>query len=356
MEIHQLLPYFAPGDAIGNHARALRRLLRSWGVRSEIYAERAHPEVAHDCRPLHELLVTPQSAVIYHYSTRSPEADEAFVSFQGIKAIIYHNITPAYFYAPYCPRIYRLLCEARAHLGQFRGIVSMALGVSAYNCAELAAAGYANPRRLPLLLEFEAFAAQPPCPATLQRFEDGWQNFLFVGRLAPHKRQEDVIRAFAWYNRFIDRRSRLLLVGTVGGLERYAHHLREVVQSLDMQDHVVFAGHASLAQLVAYYRLAHVFVCMSEHEGCCVPLLESMYHRLPILAYAAAGVPETLGDAGVLVHDKDYPMIAEMVHLLREDEALRSRILYRQQQRLADFAPGPIALQFRRYVEEWIAS
>ncbi len=355
MEIHQLLPNFVPGDAIGNHARALRRLLQSWGFGSEIYAHYAHPEVAHECRPLNELPATLRGAVIYHYSTLSAEAAQAFEEFKGRRAIIYHNITPAYFYAPYCQRTYGLLCAARGNLGQFRGLVDMTLGVSAYNCVELAAAGYANPRRLPLLLELEAFAEQPAAPANLRSCDDGWKNFLFVGRLAPHKRQEDVIRAFAWYNRFVNRRSRLVLVGTAGGLERYLYHLREVVKSLDVEEHVVFAGHASLAELAAYYRSAHVFVCMSEHEGFCVPLLESMYHRLPIIAYAAAGVPETLADAGVLFNNKDYPMIAEMANLLIEDELLRTRVIRRQQERLADFAPAAIALQFKQYMEELAA-
>src|SRR5216683_313165 len=270
MEIHQLLPNFVPGDAIGNHARALRRLLQSWGFGSEIYAHYAHPEVAHECQPLNELPANLRGAVIYHYSTLSAEAAQAFEEFKGRRAIIYHNITPAYFYAPYCQRTYGLLCAARGNLGQFRGLVDMTLGVSAYNCVELAAAGYANPRRLPLLLELEAFAEQPAAPANLRSCDDGWKNFLFVGRLAPHKRQEDVIRAFAWYNRFVNRRSRLVLVGTAGGPGRYLYHLREVVKSLDVEEHVVFAGHASLAELAAYYRSAHVFVCMSEHEGFCV--------------------------------------------------------------------------------------
>ena len=150
MEMHQLLPNFVPGDAIGNHARALRRLLQTWGFRSEIYAHYAHPEVAQECRPLNALPAAPRGAVIYHYSTLSAEAGQAFVEFKGKRAIIYHNITPAYFYAPYCQRTYRLLCAARGNLGQFRGLVDMTLGVSAYNCVELAAAGYDNPRRLPL--------------------------------------------------------------------------------------------------------------------------------------------------------------------------------------------------------------
>lgn len=356
MEVHQLLPNFVPGDAVSNHARALQRWLRSWEFSSEIYAHYAHPAVAHECRPLHELPAVARGAVIYHYSTASPEAAEALLKAQGRRAIIYHNITPAYFYAPYSDHLYHFLREARANLGQFRTMVDMTFGDSPYNCAEMAAAGYRNPRLLPLLVELEWFARQEPSPATLRRFDDDWKNFLFVGRLAPHKRQEDVIRAFAWYNRFINRRSRLVLVGTAGGLERYAGHLREVIQSLQMEDHVVFAGHASLAELGAYYRLAHVFVSMSEHEGFCVPLLEAMSHRVPIIAFAAAAVPDTLGQAGIQVRDKDYPMIAEMAELLIEDEALRGRVIHLQEKRLADFAPAPIALRFKRYVEELLAS
>jgi glycosyltransferase involved in cell wall biosynthesis len=356
MEIHQLLPNFVPGDAISNHARTLRQLLRSWGFDSEIYAHFVHPDVADDCRPLQEFPAGSSRAVLYHYSTASSEASRALLAAKGKRALLYHNITPAYFYAPYCDSVYAVLRAARAKLGQFRNVLDMTLGVSPYNCAELAAAGYPNPRLLPLLIEFERLASAPPCPAILRRFDDGWKNFLFVGRLAPHKRQEDVIRAFACYNRLVNRRSRLVLVGTAGGLERYSFHLREVVKSLEMEDYVVFAGYARLAELVAYYRLAHLFLCMSEHEGFCVPLLEAMHHRVPIIAYAATGVPDTLGSAGILIRDKDYPMIAEMAALLLEDEELRGRVLDRQQKRLADFSGAPIALRFRQYVEELLAA
>jgi glycosyltransferase involved in cell wall biosynthesis len=356
MAVHQLLPNFVPGDAVSNHARALQRWLRSWGYSAEIFAHYAHPAVAHDCRPLHELSATRQSAVLYHYSTASAEASQSLFAARGKRALIYHNITPAHFYAPYSDALYHLLREARASLGQFRTVVGMTLGDSPYNCAEMAAAGYPNPRLLPLLVEFDLLDSQEPSTPTLKRFDDDWRNFLFVGRLAPHKRQEDVIRAFAWYNRFINRRSRLFLVGTSGGLESYACRLREVIHSLGLEDHVEFAGHASQAELVAYYRLAHIFLSMSEHEGFCVPLLEAMYHRVPIIAFAATAVPDTLGEAGILVNEKDYPMIAELACLLIEDEALRNRVIHRQQQRLAEFAPAPIALRFKRYVEELLAS
>src|SRR5439155_3485158 len=141
MEIHQLLPNFVPGDAISNHARALRHLLQSWDIPSEIYANYVHPDVAQECRPLHELPDAEHAALIYHYSTASAEAGRALMGFRGQRALIYHNMTPAHFYAPYCEATYRLLSEGRANLGRFHTDVHMTLGVSAYNCAELVTAG-----------------------------------------------------------------------------------------------------------------------------------------------------------------------------------------------------------------------
>ncbi len=356
MEIHQLLPNFSAGDAISNHAASLRRLLRSWGFDSDIYAQHIHPQVAGACRPLGELRASTHSALIYHYSTCSDEVSKAFIRAEGKRALIYHNITPHYFFAGYNEEIYRLTQKGRATLDQFRSLVHMTLGVSAYNCEELARAGYAKPRVLPVLVEFDQFKIQTPCPEIVRRFDDDWRNFLFVGRIAPHKRQEDVIRAFAWYNRFINRRSRLLLIGSAGGLENYASQLLEVTKSLEVEDHVFFASNANFAELVAFYQVADVFLCMSEHEGFCIPVLEAMYNDVPVLAYASSAIPETLGHAGILLREKDYPVIAEMADLLFTDDAMRNRLLERQRNRLTYFAPQRVAAHFQHYVQELVAA
>src|SRR5439155_16659710 len=121
--------------------------------------------------------------------------------------------------------------------------------------------------------------------------QDGWRNLLFVGRLSPNKRQDDVIRVFARYNRFVERRSRLILVGSWRGMERYLHELQTLVRDFDLQDYVLFAGHVTPAELVAYYRSADLFLCMSEHEGFCVPILEAMHFDVRVLAYSASAVP-----------------------------------------------------------------
>jgi glycosyltransferase involved in cell wall biosynthesis len=356
MEIHQLLPGFSYGDAISNHALALQRLLHSWGFASDIFALRVHEKLADRCRAFGDFEPRAGGVTIYHYSIGSEELTSAFLASPGQRLLIYHNITPPHFFSAYSDLGYRETREGREVLGAFRGAVDMVLADSAYNCRELAELGFHNPRELPILVDFRRFKTTPPCPLTLRQFEDGWTNFLFVGRIVPNKRHDDVLRTFVHYNRYIDRRSRLFLVGPTVGMEDYCADLQQLARYHRVEDHVVFAGHVRFRELVAYYTLADVFLCMSEHEGFCVPLLEAMYHDIPILAFDAAAVPHTLGQAGVLVRQKDFARIAEMAHLLVSDRPLRARVVRRQRERLADFRPERVAARFRAYIEELVGT
>src|SRR5262249_23026991 len=145
---------------------------------------------------------------------------------------------PAEFFAPYSPAAQDLCRQGRAELAGFAGRVDMALGDSSFNCAELLDLGFANPRVLPVWVDLEKFRDTPPNPEVMEKYDDGWVNFLFVGRVYPHKRQDDVIRVFAQYNRFIRRRSRLFLIGTYSGMEPYFDHLRQLSRSLGVAEHV----------------------------------------------------------------------------------------------------------------------
>lgn len=353
MEISQLLPCVIYGDAIGNHALTLMRLLRSWGYESHIYAEDIHPRLVSECRPIREFKPTEASVTFYHYAFRS-EAAERFLQAPGKRALIYHNITPHQFFRGYHEEAYRLNSQAREALVDFRH-VDLALGDSAYNCEELQSVGFRDPKVMPILVDFSDFDRTRPSIVIQNQYDDGWTNFLFVGRVAPNKRHEDAIHAFAHYNRFVDRRSRLLLVGGYTGFERYLEELRRLVDSLGLADHVVFSGHTTFDKLVAYYRIADLFLCMSEHEGFCVPLLEAMYHDLPVVAYKSTAIPETLGDAGVLIQRKEVAAIAEAMHLLVSDRTLRAHVVRKQRERLEAFRHEVIAAQFKQYLQELLA-
>jgi glycosyltransferase involved in cell wall biosynthesis len=356
MEVHQILPTLWYGDAIGNHTLALRNQLRAWGITSDIFADRFHPRMAGEGRHFTEYGPRPDTVTIYHYSFAHDEVSGLFLRCPGKKVLIYHNITPHEFFARYNPGFYEFTKKAREGLGDFREVVDVALGDSPYNCAELTAVGYRNPRVLPLQLDLTPFATTEPCRHTLPPLCDGWVNFLFVGRFVPNKRQDDVIRAFAHYHHYINRRSRLLLVGGTCGLEKYVEECLQTAEALGVRRRIVMAPDVEFHELAAYYRAAHVFLCLSEHEGFCVPLLEAMWHGIPVIAYHSTAVPYTMGKAGVLIREKDCPTIAEMAHLLLSDGGLRDRVIRVQKERLADFAPEVVAGRLRGYLAEAMAA
>jgi glycosyltransferase involved in cell wall biosynthesis len=352
MEIHQLLPGFQHGDAISNHALALARLLRAWGHEAALFARYRGPKTADDCFPLDAFANTRPDVTLYHYSIGADEVTEQFLEAQGKRVLIYHNITPHTFFARYSTREFQVTRRGREALHALRDVVDMTLADSRFNCEELLAAGFRNPRVLPILVDFARFERVTPCPLTRARCADGWVNFLFVGRLAPNKCQHDVIRVFAHYNRHIERRSRLLLVGGAPAGRGYFAELRRLVRKLGLEDHVVFAGHVPFAELAAYYQSAQVFLCLSEHEGFCVPVLEAFHQGVPVIAYEAAAVPHTLGGAGILVRSKDEALIAELAHVLVTDRGVRDAILQRQTQRVRDFDPARTAERFQAFLAE----
>ena len=174
----------------------------------------------------------------------------------------------------------------------------------------------------PQPLELAANGGSKPAPHAAGQFDDERTNVLFVGRMIPNKRIENVIRSFHAYQQRFNPRSRLLLVGSHGGFEKYLTMLHQLVATLGVSD-VHFSGHVSNEELTAYYEAADVFLCASEHEGFCVPLVEAMAADVPVLAYAAGAVPETLGGAGLLFAPKDLEVAAEML-------GMGERTLYRK--------------------------
>jgi glycosyltransferase involved in cell wall biosynthesis len=335
-EIHQFLPVLDEGDAIGNEAKAIQRLLRDAGYRSEIFVWRAGKGQKGYCRHYsrHRALSSPSNVMIYHFSVCCP-ITAYFASAPDRKVMVYHNITPAEFFAGIAEEVYYITRKGRRELEQLAPVVDLALPVSEYNARELRQAGYRRVETVPLVVDFDAFDATPD-EGVLRRYGDGRTNLLFVGRLSPNKKQEDLVRIFYHYKR-LDPQARLLLVGSARQVPRYRQLLDELVARLGVED-VVIAGGVSHAALVAYYKSAGAFVCMSEHEGFCVPLIEAMRFKLPVIAFDSSAVAETLDGTGVLVHEKRHAAIAELVNLVVRDEALRNEIVARQRRRCEHYA------------------
>jgi glycosyltransferase involved in cell wall biosynthesis len=285
---------------------------------------------------------------MFHFSIGSEVAD-LFRLLPNRRVLVYHNITPPEFFRGVNPQVAALCARGREELRALRSHSRLALADSEFNRRELEALGFENTAMLPIVLDPDRYAMRP-VPSLERPYRDGHVNFLHVGRLVPNKRIEDVLKVFYFYRRRINPDSRLFLVGIDTDMEIYAVALRQMIHDLGISG-VAFAGRVSQAELVTYYRLAHVYLCMSEHEGFCAPLVEAMHLGVPVIAYAAAAVPETLGDAGALVLRKDFPEIAELAAMVCEDDTLRAEMVAAGRDRARRFFPEVIAPRLRELVE-----
>jgi L-malate glycosyltransferase len=350
VRIDQWVPALHRGDAIGDSARLMRDAFRSWGHEADVYALELDDDLAGDGRRFSEWRAGRASdVVILHYALPSP-LTKAFREHGGGRVLLHHNITPAGFFVGYDEEMVRICELGRRELEGLGEHADLGLADSEFNRRELDAAGFRRTGVLPIYLDFPRYRERPN--RVLRRtLEDGRRNVLFVGRLAPNKRHDDLIRLASHWKRFISPDLRLLLVGKPPKRRAYFDALQALMYEEGFTaSEVVFAGHVDHDDLLACYAAAHVFVSMSEHEGFGVPLVEAMLARVPILAYAAGAVPDTLGGAGVLFSEKRLDVVAEIAYTLASDEPLREQILAGQDRRLAAFAPAAVEEALRAYV------
>lgn len=346
--IHQFLDALRYGDAVGNQALWIKGLLRKWGYDSEIYVNAWDREVEGECHFYQEYRAhTPsETGIIYHHCIGS----DVTTYVRGLsekKMLIYHNITPAHFFTPYSPTIARLCEEGRQDLASLSPFFSLAVGVSHYNARELETAGFVRTGVLPLPVPSYNQGKIP-----VREWREEPFHLLSVGRLAPNKKQDDLLRLFHIYYR-LNPHSQLTLVGAFDATDPYLQRLLALRKELELEGCVKLAGRVSQEELAAWYRSAHVFLSMSEHEGFGVPLVEAMHFGLPVLTYKAAAVPETLGGAGILFCEKRFAEIAELIELIRTDHSLRHRLVEKQRERAQDFLPEKVVPRLHSLLEEW---
>ena len=349
--IHQFVAGYTNGDAISNEARALRSVFQSWGAPSQSFCETKNilPQLRGDAHDVHTASkqIGPDDIVLLHLSMGT-EANEVFSTLQCRKALLYHNVTPASYFELINTQTAVCLRRGREQVAALAGGAQVNMADSHFNAGELEALGYRNVAVLPLVLDFSQLTGRVN-HGIIKRFNDGCVNVLFVGRCAPNKCIEDALRAFAVYHRDVNGSSRFIHVGSFDGTERYYYYLLTLAKDLGIGN-IHFARSVPQDMLNAYYSCADVFLSMSEHEGFCIPLLECMERDIPVLAFAAAAVPETLDGAGVLFKEKDYPSVAEMLHRLACEEPLRKAVLQKQQERLARYKSRDLATELRAHL------
>jgi L-malate glycosyltransferase len=340
--VNQWVPAAHRGDAIGDSARRVRDLLRAMGHDAELFALTVDDDLKHDVRPFADPAARRGELTIFHYALPSPMT-AAFAALDGGRILQYHNVTPASYFAPFDPALFRLAALGRRELATLVGRVDLALGDSEYNRRELESLGFEPTSVFPIAVDTTRVRQGAARPALEKVLDDGLVNFLFVGRVAPNKKIEDHIRLAEVYKRYIDAYYRFIFVGRYDVVPRYYSMIRALMAEYRLlNDRFVFTGPVPDEELAVYYRHAAVYISLSEHEGFCVPLVEAMAADVPILAYAAAAVPDTLGGAGVQFAPKDFEYAADLLGALAFDDDLRARVIAGQRRRLHDFSEAGV--------------
>lgn len=353
MRIIQLLPTVAYGDAVGNDALALHGCLSQKGYKTLIYAENIDPRVNKEAVKYYTEIpeLSEDDILLYHFSTGCKALAQVLRKCICRKVMIYHNITPGKYFTEYNKGLAKLVDEGRKELRSLKDVFECCLADSEFNKQDLIREGYTCPIGvLPILIPFTDYKKLPD-EAIVKKYEnDGITNILFTGRIAPNKKQEDVIAAFACYHIYMNPKSRLFIVGSDSGMEIYSVRLRQYVKLLGIEEDVVFTGHIPFSQILAYYRLADVFLCMSDHEGFCVPLIEAMIFNIPVLAYRAAAVPETLGGAGIILDERKPEHVAEALAQVVGNKAVCDKLNVLMQKRLDFFSYKKTTEAFEEYL------
>jgi L-malate glycosyltransferase len=353
--VHQVLATLGYGDAIGHEVLGIQRVLRKAGFQSEIFVETADPRLEDLTLDYREMVgaVTPDDVLIHHFSIGSRASRTAY-ALPGRMVLVYHNITPPEYFVGVHKDLVKLCFRGRRELTAYIARCDLALGDSEYNRAELASIGFPRTGVLPVVPDFSHLDGAPN-PLVAGGFDDGWTNVLFVGRVIPNKRFETIIRAFHVYRTRHNPRSRLLLVGSYSGFEKYLAMLHSLIARLGTPD-VHFLGHVSNEELSAFYDVADLFLCASAHEGFCVPIVEAFHKGIPVLAYASTAVPATMDGGGVLYDTTDPFEIARLMAAVSDDHALADRVLDSQDAALARLERRDFAGTLLRFVNQTLAA
>jgi glycosyltransferase involved in cell wall biosynthesis len=331
--VHQILATLGYGDAIGHEVLGIARALRGAGYESEIIVETADPRLEDVTVDYRDMVgsITGDDILVHHFSLGSRASRTAF-ALPCRMILVYHNITPPEYFVGVHDQLVRQCYHGRRELLPYRSRCDLALGDSEFNRQELESLGFAPTAVLPVVPDFSHLDVEPD-PRVADAYDDEWTNILFVGRVVPNKRPDHLIRFFHAYKASFNPRSRLILAGSYGGFDAYLAQLHALIAGLGVND-VHLLGQVTNEELTALYDTADLFLCASEHEGFCVPIVESFYKRVPVLAYAATAVPATMDGGGILYETQDPRRVAALMDTMLADADLEQRVLRAQDEAL----------------------
>ncbi len=347
MKIVQVLDYFTTGNAVANCAVMYYKMTLRLGIESVVAArlsDKRKPFVKEISYLEH---LKEDDIVMYHMCIGTP-LNKKICHYPCKKVLVYHNITPPAMLTPYEPSIAAACEEGLEQLLYMRDYFSVCLAMSEYNKQDLIRYGYRKELITvmpPYSIAKSQYQKEPDIKA-MQKYGDGWVNIVFVGRISPNKRQEELIRIFKYYKIHVQAQSRLILAGHGEG--SYYDRLRKYTENIEVKD-VIFTNQIPFSELLAIYRTATVFLCASGHEGFCIPIIEAMYFDIPVIAYDAGAIKDTMGGAGILLKDKNPALAAKIIREICTDSALRQRLIERQRITVQQFGQDAVFQKYKQW-------
>ena len=353
--IHQFLPMLAKGDGVGNNARAMAKRLAELGIPSRFYADLDKTGEASGGHLDYAKAAEAGDILLYHVATSSPMTTYLARRSEPL-GVVYQNITPPEYFATFDARAAAVQKRALGEVDALAERTLLAMTPSAYNAWDLHQAGYREVAEFPIIFDPTDFlgSSSPRVEEVLTGLRTkGFANWLFVGRLVPNKAQERLIMALHAHREAYGDTAVLHLIGRPS-YPGYVAALHRLAGELGLADRVNFVMGVSEEELAAFYRGSDLFASASEHEGFCMPIVEALFHGLPVMAYDAGAVPETLGIGGIHLPDRDPATIAAWAELIATDTGLRAHLRRLGREQLTRVAPTATIPAFDRAIARLI--
>ncbi len=344
MKIIQVIDALIYGDGVSKDLLKTEERLTQAGYTCEIYCRFIADEYKDVVKDITTLKTEEDDIIIHHYSGTPHVLDEVKAA-KAVKVLKYHNITPDYFFHPEAE--ITALTEGEKILAANQDVYDYWLADSKFNALCLTRIGINKKIDvMPIYIDF----------SDMEKYrtpETKIKTFLFVGRLAGNKKHEDILKVFEYYYTHFSADCELYFAGNYEEYEQNHKRLLEIIKNYCSKRAIHFTGKISNEELSQLYNRADIFLCMSEHEGFCIPLIESMYYEIPTVAYDACVVSETMGNAGVLLKDKDPRRIAQLCYLILHDAELRQSIIECQNKRILEFSEEKMSAKLFKLVDQW---
>jgi len=341
--IHQYTPDLTPGDGVSGSLLVIKKILTDIGYKSEIFADNIHHDLKNEAWPRERYLDHGENILFIHHAIAQPH-HQWFLGLNDRLVMVYHNITPAHFFSAGTPH-FAVTKEGRRQLALWQDAFVGIIADSEYNSEELRGLGYAEVHTVPLLIDLEKLRAIPAEEKIIAQHKETF-NLLYVGRIAENKCQHDLIHAFAMLR---DPNTRLFCVGGVSS-PGYQAYLEKLVARYRLQGQVHFTGRVSDETLWGYYKSADLFVCLSDHEGFGIPLIEASVAELPVVAYDSSNIRNTLAESGLLLSQKNAFDVAHIWRQLIAQPAWRYRLVQSQHENLRRFSREMLTTQLESFL------